>query len=229
LACVEGGASVDRGRRRRLLCALLATGALWQACAGMRRASPAPPAGDVGEAPPRLTAAQAESRARDTEIVRVFLDRYAPCEGCSFREDPGAPEHRGCVSYRVRESCPGDHSECPEFVWVVDYWVGPACPFRYQPTEFPVSVSVDPVTGSIVAARPSFESVATTDACESDADCRCLSGSGVPFVGCANRFHASMNATGSSACESCVCVARECRAPVGGLPAPAAGQSDRNN
>jgi len=199
--------SSHRSNRLSLLaaCALLAAYGCARSAPSTTRQS------EDGSARATLTANQAESAARSTKIVRSFLDQYAPCEGCQFNEPPGSPPHVGCVSYQVRESCPGDHSECPEMAWVVSYWVGPACSFRYQPSEFPVSVSVDRATGAILELMPETELVTNPTYCTTNTDCRCLSGSGVPTVGCANRFHASMHAAGSSACATCTCADHACR------------------
>ena len=47
--------------------------------------------------------------------------------------------------------------------------------------------------------------------CETNADCYCLSGSGVPFVGCANAYHARISFAGCYACNECVCIDNTCR------------------
>lgn len=199
-------------RAGRFAVSLLTLCVLGQAQGCTRTAPSTLKANDAGSGAARLTAEQAESAARTTPIARAFLDRYAPCDGCLFEDPPGAPQRIGCVSYRVRESCPGDHSECPEMAWVVNYWVGTACPFRYQPSEIPVSVSIDPATGAVLEVMPEPNHVIKPTYCDRNADCRCLSGSGVPFVGCANWFHASMHATGASACDACSCANHECEA-----------------
>jgi hypothetical protein len=47
--------------------------------------------------------------------------------------------------------------------------------------------------------------------CETDSDCYCQSGSGVPFVGCANAYHARISFGGCYACDQCACIDNVCR------------------
>jgi len=43
-----------------------------------------------------------------------------------------------------------------------------------------------------------------------NADCRCLSGSGVEFVGCANELYAPLSFAGEYECELCRCRKNRC-------------------
>jgi hypothetical protein len=157
-----------------------------------------------------VTSEEAEARARATDAVRAFLDLYSPCEGCTIHDEPGDPARIGCVSYRVWLGCAsGADAGCGD-LWIAAYWIGGACSFRLGMSEQPIEVQVDRRTGQVVATSPPTPYVLTTDYCETRSDCRCLSGSGVPFIGCANSFHASLHLAGSYACERCNCNEHRC-------------------
>ena len=46
--------------------------------------------------------------------------------------------------------------------------------------------------------------------CESNNDCMCVSGSGVPFLGCENNLYVPMSFGGAYDCKNCECVNKTC-------------------
>ena len=46
--------------------------------------------------------------------------------------------------------------------------------------------------------------------CHSDSDCMCVSGSGVPFLGCENNLYAPQAFGGAYDCKNCACVNKVC-------------------
>ncbi len=162
------------------------------------------------EAHPVATAAEAEALARQTEAVQAFLARYSPCEGCTIRDEPGDPPRTGCVSWEVERDCLARDAPGCRDIWRVTYRVARSCSFRYGPSDQPLMVEIDPASGFVWGTVPGLPFVATPDYCETDADCRCLSGSGVEFLGCANYFHAPTHFAGSYECDMCSCVEHRC-------------------
>jgi len=197
--------------------------ALW-ATAAQGAASPAARGSPASPAVP-VTAAGAEAIARATPEVKALLERYGRCDGCRIKEPPASPPRIGCVSYEVRMTkTPLGKSAAPArphplgttpptafaVAFSVEYWVGKACPFRYLPSEGRVSILVRRDSGEILARSPKLEVIRDVKYCDSSADCVCLSGSGRPFIGCANRFHGVTHFAGHRDCGACPCVEHVC-------------------
>jgi hypothetical protein len=170
-----------------------------------------PRAEPVQPSPRPLEAAEVEERARATEAIRAFLDRYGTCDGCTISDAPGAPPRIGCVSYQVSRGCATGEACDGEQRWVVEYWVGPVCSFRYGTSQVRVSVEVDGRSGEVLGISPPPAFIIDGAHCEQDSDCQCLSGSGVPFLGCANKVHAPLHFAGSYSCDACTCVQGRCQ------------------
>ena len=137
------------------------------------------------------------------EAVFQFVSEYSPCAGC---QTPVLPVGEGigrCIEYEVVES--SDQ-------WTVWFWVSENCAFRYgQPSQARINVVVGRDTGAIETVAPPAATIRDPGYCERDGDCACLSGSGLPLVGCANRFYAPLHWAGSYGCAQCVCRESQCR------------------
>lgn len=131
-----------------------------------------------------------------------FVETYAQCEGCNtpwFFPQDGIGK---CIEYQVEKTDTG---------WMVTFWVSENCNFRHaSPTESRVSVEVDAAVKRIAGISPPAEYLLDPLYCQANADCRDLSGSGVPFVGCANNLHAPLHWSGYGPRERCGCKAGQC-------------------
>jgi hypothetical protein len=146
-------------------------------------------------------ACDALEAARAAEPVKLFLDSYG-CEGCNPDYAGGVENLIGCVRYQIDE---GDG------IWRVSFWVGEICSFRYGTSVERLVVQVGKQDCQVSAFAPAIETIRDADYCETDADCVCLSGSGLPFVGCRNSFHGPLVITGSYTCGLCGCIDQRCQ------------------
>lgn len=143
--------------------------------------------------------------ALSNPVIFDFTKTYTQCEGCNT---PDLPPERGigkCIEYEVSETAAG---------WTVVLWVSEHCAFRYgSPSESRITVAVDAAGQQIESISPREEVLKDPLYCEMDADCRDLSGSGVPFVGCSNAFYAPLHWSGYGPGERCACEDHQCTAP----------------
>lgn len=135
----------------------------------------------------------------NTKEIQEFIKQYT-CDGCKPDYAKGKTAIIGCVEYKATER--------PES-WEVDYWVSDNCSFRGGSSKTRVQVILNK-SGNVTSTKPSYDYIANFDYCESDKDCRALSGSGVPFTGCANAFHAYSNWSGSYEDQRCKCIKNKC-------------------
>ena len=133
-----------------------------------------------------------------------FVETYAQCEGCNtplFFPQDGIGK---CIEYQADKTGTG---------WTVTFWVSKNCNFRHaSPTESQLSVEVNAAGKRIAGILPPAEYLRNPLYCQSDTDCRDLSGSGLPFVGCANSLYAPLHWTGYGPGERCGCKAGQCLA-----------------
>ncbi|MBC7251458.1 MAG: hypothetical protein H5T62_14395 [Anaerolineae bacterium] len=95
--------------------------------------------------------------------------------------------------------------------WGVEFWVSQNCHFRHtEPDRTRLVVEVSAETLTIDAITPPVEYIQDPMYCQSDGDCLCLSGSGVPFVGCTNYFYAPLHWAGYYSCGDCLCEDNQC-------------------
>jgi len=142
------------------------------------------------------------STALSNPAIHDFVDTYAQCKGCNTPDL--LPEHGigKCIEYEVSETVTG---------WQVVFWVSENCSFRYgSPAESRITVALDAAGQQIEDISPREEVLKDPLYCETDTDCRDLSGSGVPFVGCSNVFYAPLHWSGYSPGERCVCENHQC-------------------
>ena len=72
---------------------------------------------------------------------------------------------------------------------------------RSKKTKF--IIPIDETTGRVLEKSPKSEYVKNQEYCESDKDCLCVSGLGVPFLGCINTFYGPSENTGPYQCKKC--------------------------
>jgi hypothetical protein len=134
--------------------------------------------------------------------VLAFVRRVALCDGCNLPLfAPGKGLER-CAEFAVAEN---------NGTWKVSIWVSPRCSFRYGScAKVRVEVTLAEDARRILEISPDARYVGDPLYCDTDVDCRCLSGSGVEFVGCANMLHAPLHFAGDYGCELCVCSGNQC-------------------
>ena len=67
------------------------------------------------------------------------------------------------------------------------------------------------MTMQIERIQPAVDYIEDPSYCQTDADCYCLSGSGVPFIGCSNLLYAPLNWSGYYAGDELwVCIQPVC-------------------
>ncbi|MDO9086149.1 MAG: hypothetical protein Q7U53_08080 [Anaerolineaceae bacterium] len=136
-------------------------------------------------------------------VVYDFISEYSKCVDCNtpvFSPKIGIGK---CVEYEVLNS-------------EVRFWISDNCNFRYgNPSQTRISVRTNSTQSRIQQIIPSVETILDPTYCVIDSDCRCLSGSGLPFVGCSNSFYAPLNPTGFFEGEECGCVEGRCVARDG--------------
>jgi len=131
-----------------------------------------------------------------------FVAEYSKCEGCStpdFRPENGIGK---CIEYEV--STMNSDQE-------VRFQVSENCNFRYaNPEQVEVFVLVDTREWRIQQINPGLDYIQEPLYCAEISDCRSLSGSGVPFIGCSNNFYAPLNPSGYYQGEECGCIQNKC-------------------
>jgi hypothetical protein len=140
--------------------------------------------------------------ALSSQAVFDFVQTYSQCEDCNtpkFQPELGIGK---CIEYRVAEKING---------WTVTFNVSESCSFRYgSPAESRIMVDVKSADMQIGRIQPPIAYIKDPSYCQSDHDCYCLSGSGVPFMGCSNLLYAPLNWSGYYAGEACGCVSNWC-------------------
>lgn len=135
--------------------------------------------------------------------ISDFVKTYAQCDGCNtpkFSPDKGIDK---CIEYTTTEN---------QNSWTVSLWVSQNCQFRYgNPSKSRITVHEDKDTFKIIDVEPPELYIAEPSYCRADEDCMCLSGSGVPFIGCSNFFHSPLYWSGEYACNLCSCINNRCR------------------
>lgn len=135
-------------------------------------------------------------------VIFEFIRDYSTCEGCNLPEFDPEKGIGKCVEYEMMNQ---------ESVIEVRFWISESCNFRYAyPYQTRITVLVDSQAWEILHITPSVSYIQDANYCDTDSDCRCLFGSGVPFIGCANVFYAPLNWTGYFEGEDCNCVANQC-------------------
>ena len=136
-------------------------------------------------------------------VVFNFIKEYSTCDGCITSQFPPEKGIGKCVEFEVLDS-------------EVKFWVSENCNFRYgNPSQTRISVRTNSTQSSIQQIIPAVETILDPTYCTKYSDCRCLSGSGVPFIGCSNSFYAPLNPTGFFEGEECGCVEGRCVARDG--------------
>lgn len=134
--------------------------------------------------------------------VFQFVDTLAACPDCNtetFQVQQGIGR---CIEYRT-----GDLGG----QWEISFWVSENCGFRYGfPSQSRIDVLVGKETLAIEGITPPAPYIQDPLFCREDSDCKCLSGSGVPFLGCGNTLYSPLHSAGDYACELCVCRNGQC-------------------
>ena len=153
-----------------------------------------------------ITKNQALEIAGKTKEVQSFLKYYGDCEGCNPSYSIGKTSLIGCAEYRIDDNSIKDE-------WTIAYWVSDACSFRYpdKPSLTRILISINKKTGQISSREPELKYIEDRTYCKNDNDCLCLSGSGVPFIGCVNTFHGPTSFAGSYQCDKCKCINNVCK------------------
>ncbi len=140
--------------------------------------------------------------ALSNPVIFDFVSEISKCEGCNtsdFRPENGIGK---CIEYSVA----GQNSNQEVSIKVSNH-----CDFRYAiPEQVEISVTIDTSDWQITDFEPDLQYIQDPTYCTSDEDCYCLSGSGVPFVGCSNFFHAPLNWSGYYLGDECGCVDNKC-------------------
>ena len=140
--------------------------------------------------------------ALSDQAVFDFVKTYSECEGCNTPQFPAQLGIGKCIEYRAAEISSG---------WTVTFSVSENCSFRYgNPGESQIRVDVNSDDMKIERIQPAVEYIKDPSYCQTDADCYCLSGSGLPFIGCSNLLYAPMNWAGYYAGDNCGCVPNRC-------------------
>lgn len=142
------------------------------------------------------------SIALSNKAIFDFVKTYSECEGCNtqdFSPDKGIGK---CIEYSILYGLQD---------WIVKLWVSDNCSFRYgDPTQTSISVKINTETLKVESITPALEYIVDQSYCEIDTDCKCLSGSGVRFIGCGNFLHAPFNWSGYYSGDECECKANHC-------------------
>lgn len=143
--------------------------------------------------------------ALSNQAIFDFVATYSECEEC---KTPGFSPDKGigkCVEYRIANR---------RQTWTVIFWVSENCKFRHSdPTRAIISVAVDKEMAAIETVVPDIAYIEDPSYCSIDSDCKGLSGSGAPLIGCRNFFYAPLNWSGyyAQANNLCVCAANQCQ------------------
>jgi len=140
--------------------------------------------------------------ALTNRAVFDFVKTYSACDGCNTPDFPVEEGIGKCVEY---DAAGGGAAV------TVKFWVSENCAFRYSdPVKAAITVSLDAENFSIVKIDPAEEYIRDPSFCNTGSDCRCLSGSGVPFTGCRNFLYAPLNWSGYYSGNECGCVDHAC-------------------
>ena len=141
--------------------------------------------------------------ALTNQAIFDFVKTYAQCDGCNTPIfEPGKGIDR-CIEYAVTEK---------QNSWTVSLWVSRNCNFRYgNPSKSRITVREDKGTFKIRNIEPPEPYIVEPSYCRADPDCRCLSGSGVRFIGCSNMLYSPLSWAGEYECELCRCINNRCR------------------
>ena len=143
------------------------------------------------------------SSALSNNVIFDFVKTYSECEGCNTQEFSPDKGIGKCIEYETTNELQG---------LTVKFWVSDNCNFRYSdPTQTSVSVKLNTETLTIERITPAAEYIKDPSYCKVDSDCKCLSGSGVPFIGCSNFLYAPLNWSGYYAGNDCICKANQCK------------------
>ncbi len=136
-------------------------------------------------------------------IIFEFIKTYSQCEGCAV---PAFSPQNGigkCIEYEINTM---------ERDPVVKFWVSQQCDFRYaDPIQTSILITIDTDTSHIIKVKPDGAYIQDPSYCKIDSDCKDLTGSGVPFIGCSNFFYAPLNWSGYEINETCICKTNQCQ------------------
>lgn len=131
-----------------------------------------------------------------------FVSEISNCEGCNISDFHPVDGIGKCIEYQITEL--DSYSE-------VKIDVSNHCDFRYAiPEQVEISVKIDKSDWRITQVNPDLKYIQDLSYCTQNEDCYCLSGSGVPFIGCSNFFHAPLNWSGYYLGDECGCVDNKC-------------------
>jgi hypothetical protein len=136
-------------------------------------------------------------------VFQFFNTEDIRCEDCNAEPFSICEGIGRCVEYKI--------TELPDR-WKVDIWVSDKCSFRFgdHPSDSRIAVFIDKKSNDIEDITPPVEYIDDSKYCQEDDDCRCLSGSGVPFLGCSNILYAPLHYAGYFVYESCICIQNRC-------------------
>jgi hypothetical protein len=140
--------------------------------------------------------------ALSNQAVFDFVKTYAACDDCNTPDQPLGEGIGKCIEFSGSESNAGS---------VLTFWVSENCNFRYgSPSQSRITVQVSARDNQIQSISPSVEYIQDPTYCQVNADCDCLSGSGLPFVGCSNFLYAPLNIAGYYPGDQCRCESHQC-------------------
>ena len=135
-------------------------------------------------------------------VIFDFVSEVSKCEECNtsdFRPENGIGK---CIEYQTEDKVSTK---------VVRINVSNHCNFKYaSPEQVEISVTIDTRDWQITQISPPLQYIQDPTYCAKASDCFCLSGSGVPFIGCSNSFHAPLNWSGYYFGDECGCVQNQC-------------------
>ena len=136
------------------------------------------------------------------QAVFQFIDTFSRCAGCNTETFPVQRGIGKCIEYSISDL---------DWQWRVEFWVSENCSFRHgSPSKSRISVFVSSETLAVEHIIPSSPYIEDRLFCEEDSDCRCLSGSGVPFLGCSNTLYSPLHFAGDHQCDKCICRSEQC-------------------
>ena len=140
--------------------------------------------------------------ALSNQVVFQFIDTFSSCEDCNTETFSVQRGIGKCIEYSISDL---------DQQWKVEFWVAENCSFQYgSPSKSRVSVLVSKETLAIEQITPPIPYIEDRLFCEEDSDCRCLSGSGVPSLGCSNTLYSPLHFAGDYQCDRCVCRNKQC-------------------
>ena len=140
--------------------------------------------------------------ALSNQVVFTFVETYSSCEGCNTADLSPRQGIGKCIEYEVAQISSG---------WEVTFSVSGNCSFRYGSPEMSlIVVEVTAPEMQVGRIQPAEEYIVDPSYCQTDADCFCLSGSGVPLIGCSNLLYAPLNGSGYYAGNACGCESGQC-------------------